>query len=120
IDRRGFLRCMAWAGTGVVWTLTGGILSGCDVSQLGKPAGSGSSADLSFMQVSDSHIGFKAAPNQDVTGTFQAAIDKINALQTAPDFLLHTGDLTHLTKPDEFDTVAQVLKSAKVSQVYYV
>jgi Icc protein len=115
IDRRGFLKCMAWAGTGLIWTMSGGILAGCGV---GQPASAG--GDFSFAQISDSHIGFAKAPNQDVTGTFQQAIDKINGLPTTPAFLLHTGDLTHLSKPDEFDIVAQALKSAKAGQVYYV
>jgi 3',5'-cyclic AMP phosphodiesterase CpdA len=115
IDRRGFLKCMAWAGAGLVWTMSGGVLAGCS---FGQAAGAG--GDFSFAQISDSHIGFSKAPNQDVTGTFQQAVDKINALPSTPAFLLHTGDLTHLSKPDEFDTVAQVLKRSKSSQVYYV
>ncbi len=117
IDRRGFLKCMAWVGTGLIWTITGGVLSAC---QFIPGAAAGSSSDFTFAQVSDSHIGFKQAPNDDVTATFQLAIDKINALSSPPAFLIHTGDLTHLTKPDEFDTVAQVLKSAKTNQVFYV
>jgi Icc protein len=115
IDRRNFLKCMAWAGTGLIWTMSGGVLAGCSV---GQPASAG--GDFSFAQISDSHIGFNKAPNQDVTATFQQAVDRVNALPATPAFLLHTGDLTHLSKPDEFDTVAQVLKSAKASQVYYV
>ncbi len=115
IDRRGFLKCMAWVGTGLVWTMAGGILAGCQVG-----AGAAAQGDFSFAQISDSHIGFHQDPNNDVTATFQLAVDKINAVPTRPDFLIHTGDLTHLTKPDEFDTVAQVLKSAKTSQVFYV
>lgn len=115
IDRRGFLKCMAWAGAGLVWTMTGGILTAC---QFGPTTGG--KGDFSFAQISDSHIGFHQAPNQDVTATFQAAIDKVNALPTTPAFVIHTGDLTHLTKPDQFDTVAQVLKGSKASQVFYV
>jgi Icc protein len=116
IDRRGFLKCMAWAGTGLLWTMSGGVLAGC--SSVGQAAGAG--GDFSFAQISDSHIGFHSAPNQDVTATFQQAIGQINALPTTPAFLLHTGDLTHLSKPDQFDTVDQSLKSATASQVYYV
>jgi 3',5'-cyclic AMP phosphodiesterase CpdA len=118
IDRRGFLKCMAWVGTGLVWTMSGGILAACNALQ-GLSA-SGSTGDFSFVQVSDSHIGFKNDPNKDVTGTFQAAIDKINTLTVPPAFLIHTGDLTHLSKTDEFDTVSQVLKTSKSNQVYYV
>lgn len=115
IDRRGFLKCMAWVGTGLVWTMTAGVLSSCEFGP-----GSTAQGDFSFVQVSDSHIGFASDPNKDVTSTFQLAIDRLNALPVTPSFLIHTGDLTHLTKPDEFDTVAQVLKSARASQVFYV
>jgi 3',5'-cyclic-AMP phosphodiesterase len=119
IDRRGFLRCMAWAGTGLVWTLSGGV----PVSQVfaGSPnhAG-GNKGDFTFVQISDSHIGFDKPANTDVTATLQAAIDRINAMPQEPDFLLHTGDLSHLSKPGEFDTLDQLLKGAKSKQVFYV
>ena len=122
IDRRNFLKCMAWVGTGLVWTMASGVLASCQVGSGTSAPGSGAAAqgDFTFAQISDSHIGFHQAPNNDVTSTFQLAVDKLNALSTPPDFLIHTGDLTHLTKPDEFDTVAQVLKSSKASQVFYV
>jgi 3',5'-cyclic AMP phosphodiesterase CpdA len=115
IDRRGFLKCMAWVGTGLVWTMSGGVLAGCGIGQQSSATG-----DFSFVQISDSHIGFSNNPNKDVTATFQQAIDKVNGLPATPAFMLHTGDLTHLSKPDQFDTVAQVLKSAKTNQVFYV
>jgi len=125
IDRRGFLKCMAWVGTGLVWTMSGGVLAGCITPQAGGQAtgaanSTNATGDFSFVQVSDSHIGFSKDPNKDVTSTFQQAIDKINGMSTPPAFLLHTGDLTHLAKPEQFDTVAQVLKSSKASQVFYV
>ncbi len=113
IDRRGFLKCMAWAGTGVVWTMTGGILTACAIG------GSSSKGDFTFAQVSDSHIGFNKEPNADVTATLNEAIGKVNALPKQPEFILHTGDLSHLSKPEEFDTVDQALKSAKTSKVFY-
>jgi hypothetical protein len=116
VDRRGFLECMAWAGTGLLWTFNGG-LPGARV--FGQDPRSVGTNVLSFAQISDSHIGFSKQPNQDVVGTLQAAVAKINALPHPPAFILHTGDLTHLAKPEEFDTVAEVLKSAK-AQVLYV
>ncbi len=119
IDRRGFLKCMAWVGTGLVWTMSGGVLAGCITPQPGAQA-TVATGDFNFIQVSDSHIGFSKDPNKDVTATFQQAIDKINGMATPPAFLLHTGDLTHLAKPEQFDTVAQVLKRSKASQVFYV
>jgi 3',5'-cyclic AMP phosphodiesterase CpdA len=118
IDRRGFLKCMAWAGTGVVWTLAGGVLSSCTLPQAAKSASS--QADFSFVQISDSHIGFSNVPNTDVTGTFQQAIARVSSLPTRPAFVLHTGDLSHLSKPDQYDTVNQVLTGAKFDQVFYV
>ena len=72
------------------------------------------------MQISDSHIGFNKPANTDVAGTLKAAIDKINALPTKPGFILHTGDITHLSKPEEFDGVDQLLKSASAKDVFYV
>ncbi|HET7208983.1 MAG TPA: metallophosphoesterase [Terriglobales bacterium] len=117
IDRRGFLSCMAWAGAGLVWTFGGGMAS----SRLfGATGPRGSSGDFTFVQISDSHIGFDKAANADVTATCQAAIDKINALPVEPDLIIHTGDLSHLSKPREFDTLDQVLKAAKTKQVFYV
>jgi Icc protein len=116
IDRRGFLKCMAWAGTGVIWTIEAGIPTSRAFGQ--KMAGKNGSG-LSFVQISDSHIGFNKPANPDVNATLQAAIDKIGALQTQPEFLLHTGDLTHGSNPAEFDTLDQMLRGAK-RQVYYV
>jgi 3',5'-cyclic-AMP phosphodiesterase len=123
IDRRGFLKCMAWAGTGALFTIKGGILQSLPLnaavarsrSSTGSIAG-----EFSFVQISDSHMGFNKAANPDVRATFQAAIDKINALPTAPEFILHTGDISHLSKPEEFDTVQQMLKSAKAGKIFYV
>src|SRR3954447_3040604 len=110
IDRRGFLKCMAWAGTAVVWTVSGGILSSCAVPQ----AAAQDQGNFTFVQVSDSHIGFNAVPNLDVTGTFQHAINQIGHLRTRPGLLLHTGDVSHLSKPDQYDTVDQIVKAAKI------
>jgi 3',5'-cyclic-AMP phosphodiesterase len=118
IDRRGFLECMAWVGTGLLWTVSGGVLS----SQRLTPALAAgmSQGEFHFAQISDSHIGFNADANRDVTGTLQQAIARLNALQPAPAFLLHTGDLTHGQKPSEFEALAENLKSASAKQVFYV
>ena len=77
-------------------------------------------AGFSFVQISDSHIGFNKAANQDVTGTLKLALDKINRLPVAPDLLLHTGDISHSSKPAEFDTAQQLIQGAKVGQTFYV
>jgi 3',5'-cyclic-AMP phosphodiesterase len=123
MPRRRFLACMAWVGTGLVWTLTGGVPSSAILGQAaaGQPwAGTPAPGDFRFVQISDTHIGFKGEANPDVLGTLQLAIDKINALHPAPAFLLHTGDLTHGQKPGAFDTLAEALKSVKTGQVFYV
>jgi len=104
IDRRGFLKCMAWAGTGVIWSINGGLLTS---TVLGKEANNRSAiatAELNFVQISDSHIGFNKPANTDVVGTFRETIMRINALPKAPEFLLHTGDLTHLSDPAQLIT----------------
>lgn len=117
IDRRGFLKCMAWVGTGVLWTVRGGILTS---RAFGAEVGAEAKGDFTFAQISDSHIGFSKKVNEDVAGTLQRAIDRINALPQRPDLLIHTGDLTHLSKPAEFDAVDQIVKGAKVSRAFYV
>jgi len=107
---------MAWAGTGVIWTVAGGVPTSKLLGAQGKP----SKDDFTFVQISDSHIGFNRSANPDVTGTMQRAMDKINALARQPDFLIHTGDLTHQAKPSEFDGMEQVLKSLRTKDVVYV
>ena len=121
IDRRGFLKCMAWAGTGVLWTISGGVLVSKTLAEVAKDGASLHKAtDLSFLQISDSHIGFSKEANKDVTETFKIALDRINAMPTQPSFLIHTGDISQLSKPEEFDTFDQVLKSCKTKDVFYV
>ena len=127
INRRGFLECMAWAGTGVLWMISGGILKSYGMSQMIDRATGNlkkglilPKSDFSFVQISDSHIGFNKAANPDVVSTLQATIDKINAMPKAPSFVLHTGDLSHLAQADEFDTLDQSLKSVKTEKIFYV
>jgi len=120
LDRRGFLECMAWAGTGMLWTVGGGLLGS---SLLTGRAGAAETAkgSFSFVQISDSHIGFsREGVNTDVAATLKEAIARINALPEPPDFILHTGDLTHLAAADEFDTLDQLLKRVKAQQIFFV
>src|SRR3954454_19270867 len=119
-DRRHFLKCMAWVGTGALWTMSSGIAKGSPLGHSSRTAMSPhADGALRFAQISDSHIGFDKAANTDVTATLRAAIAKINAAPEPPAFVLHTGDLTHLSKPAEFDTVQQVLSELSVP-VFYV
>ncbi len=120
IDRRGFLKCMAWAGTGALCVMSGGVLKSYSLSRLPELSAKEALGELSFVQISDSHMGFNKPANPDVAGTLKAAVDKINALSPAPEFMLHTGDISHLSKPEEFDTVDQILKGAKPKDVFYV
>src|SRR5947207_3252073 len=120
IDRRGFLQCMAWAGTGLLWTVSGGVLVSKTLAQIAKAGEPLPATDLSFLQISDSHIGFSKEANKDVTATFKIALDCINAMPTPPSFLIHTGDITQLSKPEEFDTFDEVLKSCRTKDVFYV
>jgi 3',5'-cyclic AMP phosphodiesterase CpdA len=117
MNRRGFLECMAWVGTGVVWTATGGILSSRVLPAAAAELTGGS---FSFVQISDSHVGFKGQANPDAAVTLQQVVGKINALPTPPAFVIHTGDLTHGQKPGAFDTVAEILKEAKTDKVLYI
>ncbi len=112
-DRRGFLTCMAWAGAATVWTIAGGIPR----SRLIGSAEAATTDSFTFAQVSDSHLGFNKPVNTDVTATFQEALK--DTVATKPSFIIHTGDITHLSKPAEFDTGAQLLKSTGL-QVYTV
>src|ERR1044072_1602793 len=120
IDRRGFLKCMAWAGTGAFCVIQGGVLKSYSLSRLSEISPKDAIGELSFVQVSDSHMGFNKPANPDVAGTLKAAVDKINGLSAEPEFMLHTGDVSHLSKPEEFDTVEQILKGAKPKDVFYV
>src|SRR5438046_10299121 len=105
IDRRGFLKCMAWVGTGVLWSMSsGGVLTSRAFGAEDAPATTQAARGAwSFVQISDSHGGFNKEPNKDVVVTFQRAIDKINALPARPAPLVHTVDLTHLAKAPAFE-----------------
>lgn len=120
IDRRGFLKCMAWAGTGTLCVLSGGVLKSFSLSRTEEWGPGAMNGELSFVQISDSHMGFNKPANTDVAGTLKAAVEKINGLASPPEFLLHTGDISHLAKPEEFDAVDQILKGSATKDVFYV
>jgi 3',5'-cyclic-AMP phosphodiesterase len=106
---------MAWVSTGLVWGVTGGIAKSRVFGQ-----GATTKPSLSFVQISDSHLGFARNPNKDVAATLKQTIARINALPEQPAFVLHTGDLTHLAKPEEFDAVAELLKEVKTGSIFFV
>jgi plastocyanin len=117
VDRRGFLECMAWAGTGLVWSARSGILRSAPLLRDGPSV---ALTDFTFAQISDSHIGFAKEANQDVVSTLQEALRRIKALPNQPEFLIHTGDLTQLSKAEQFDTLDQVLKGSASAEVFFV
>jgi 3',5'-cyclic-AMP phosphodiesterase len=123
VDRRGFLKCMAWAGTGIVWTIAAGGIPESSVfgeSKHSHKRDKQSGGDLHFVQISDSHMGFSKPANTDVAATLQTAVDRINSLDQQPEFIIHTGDLSHQSKAAEFDTMDQILKGARPQQIFYV
>jgi Icc protein len=113
-NRRGFLKCMTWAGSAMLWTVAGGIPRSHLIGQA-EAAVTG----FTFAQVSDSHLGFDKPVNANVTGTFQDALNHVTGMPDKPAFIIHTGDITHLSKPEQFDTGAQLLKATNL-QVYTV
>src|ERR1700739_2478117 len=114
ISRRHTLECMLWAGTGVLWTVAGGIPKSSLMGSAQAPEGG-----FTFLQISDSHVGFDKAANPNALGTLQEAIAKVKALPNKPAFMLHTGGITHLSKVKEFDDAAQVIGSVGLD-VHYV
>src|SRR5450755_996752 len=120
VDRRGFLKCMAWAGTGTLCVMQGGVLKSFGFGHMDKADMASLKGDFAFAQISDSHIGFNKATNPDVTATLREAIAKLNASPQAPDFVLHTGDLTQLSKAEEFDILDQSLKDVRTNRIFYV
>ena len=118
VNRRGLLKCMAWAGTGILWAVSGGV-----PRRLG-PIGSASATalignELTFVQISDTHLGFHQPANPNPAATLGEAIAKIKAMPVQPAFLVHTGDISHLSKEEEWDAADQIIKGAG-KDVFYV
>lgn len=108
LDRRGMLQCMGWAGAGALYTLGGGV-PGSTTLDAALAAGAPPAKALSFLQISDTHLGFNKPANPDPLGTLKQVIDKARALPVRPDFVIHTGDITHLATPEQFDLAQQML-----------
>jgi 3',5'-cyclic-AMP phosphodiesterase len=118
IRRRTALSCMAWAGAGVLWTLNGGVPGSRLIGGTAQAAELDRQA-FTFVQISDSHIGFSKDPNLDPASTLQDAVDKLRTIPVQPAFIVHTGDISHLSKPGQFDTATQIINGAKLD-VHYV
>lgn len=116
-DRRDALRCMAWAGTGALWAMSGGVASSTMLG--GNGAGANAVPSFTFLQLSDSHVGFAKPANPDARATYREAVSKVIAMPEKPDFIIHTGDITQLSRDDEFDDADQILKEAGI-QTFHV
>ena len=119
VKRRQLLQCMAWAGAGVIWTVSGGVPRSLGLTSSAYAATASDSDAFTFVQISDSHIGFNKDPNMDPAATLQEAIDDIKKLSTKPTLLLHTGDVSQLSKPEQFDTADQIIRGVGMD-VHYV
>jgi 3',5'-cyclic AMP phosphodiesterase CpdA len=116
LSRRRVLECMTWAGTGVLWTIAGGVPHSLGI--VGE-ASAQAATGLTFLQISDSHVGFDKPANPNAGSTLEEAINKIKALSAKPAFMLHTGDISHLSKPAEFDDADRIISQARLD-VHYV
>jgi 3',5'-cyclic AMP phosphodiesterase CpdA len=118
VSRRGLLKCMAWAGTGVVWTVSGGVPR--TIGLIGDAAAAeAAKGEVTFVQLSDTHLGFHQPANPNPAATLGEAIAKIKALPAQPAFLVHTGDISHLSKEEEWDAADQIIKGAN-KDVFYI
>lgn len=116
-DRRDALRCMAWAGTGALWAMSGGVARSTMLG--GKGAAANPAASFTFLQLSDSHVGFAKPANPDARATYREAVSKVIAMPEKPDFIIHTGDITQFSRDQEFDDADQILKEAGI-QTFHV
>lgn len=120
VGRRKVLECMTWCGTGLLWTVAGGVPHSLGlIDRALAQEQSGQSTGLTFLQISDSHMGFDKPANPNVRGTLEEAIGRIAAMPVKPAFMIHTGDITHLSKLKEFDDADQVIGQARLD-VHYV
>jgi 3',5'-cyclic AMP phosphodiesterase CpdA len=115
LSRRKVLECMTWAGTGVLWTVAGGVPT--SLGLMGEAMAE--TTGMTFLQISDSHVGFDKPANPNALGTLEEAIAKVKALKAKPSFMIHTGDITHLSKEKEFDDAQHVIAQAGLD-VHYV
>ena len=120
-SRRKALKCMAYGGAGTLFVLAGGVFTPVDlarasndksgIARLGKPL---------FVQISDTHIGFNKDANPDVNGTLSQSIEIVNAMPEQPALIIHTGDITHLSRPAEFDLAQQLMSGLRTTELHTV
>jgi len=117
-SRRGALKCLAFGGAGTLFVLSAGLLTPVDVAMAATKKGGAVSGTPLFLQISDTHIGFNKEANPDVAGTLKRTIDFVNAMPVKPALTLHTGDITHLSKPEEFDLAQQLLSGLNITELH--
>ncbi|MGC1716664.1 MAG: metallophosphoesterase [Xanthobacteraceae bacterium] len=115
-SRRKVLECMTWVGTGVLWTVSGGVPHSLGI--MGEAAAA-EAKGLTFLQISDSHVGFDKPANPNALGTLVEAIAKVNAQPQKPAFMIHTGDISHLSLESQFDDADRIISQARLD-VHYV
>lgn len=121
VSRRKALECMAFGGAGTLFVLAGGVLTPIGLAEgAGERRGAAPPGKPLFVQISDSHIGFHKDANPDVNGTLSAAIALVNGMREQPALILHTGDITHLSRPEEFDLAQQLLSRLRTSELHTV
>jgi hypothetical protein len=119
VSRRHALKCLAYGGAGTLFTLAGGVLTPANLARAAaKGAGPATAGIPLFVQISDTHIGFSKDANPDVAGTLTQTVELFNAMPDRPDMVIHTGDITHLSKPAEFDTAALLLSKLRVTELH--
>jgi 3',5'-cyclic AMP phosphodiesterase CpdA len=116
VSRRKVLECMTWVGTGVLWTVSGGVPHSLGI--MGE-ASAEEAKGLTFLQISDSHVGFDKPANPNALGTLEEAIAKVNALPSKPAFMIHTGDISHLSTQAQFDDADRIISQSRLD-VHYV
>src|SRR6185312_1750345 len=114
-NRRKVLECMTWAGTGVLWTIAGGVPTSLGIVDEAMAQAAGS---LTFLQISDSHVGFDKPANPNAKGTLEEAMGLVAALPKKPAFIIHTGDISHLSKPSEFDDADRIISQSRLDVRY--
>jgi 3',5'-cyclic AMP phosphodiesterase CpdA len=121
LSRRNALKCMAYGGAGTLFALSGGVLMPIDLAMAAADkSGAAKHGKPLFVQISDTHIGFNKDANPDVNGTLTQTIDFVNAMSDQPALIIHTGDITHLSKPAEFDTAQQLLGRLRTTELHTV
>jgi 3',5'-cyclic AMP phosphodiesterase CpdA len=121
LSRRNALKCLAYGGAGTLFALSGGVFTPIDLAMAaGDKQGAAKFGRPLFVQISDSHIGFNKEANPDVNGTLTQTIDIVNGMSDQPALIIHTGDITHLSKPAEFDLAQQLFSRLRTTEMHTV